>query len=119
MCAECHSTNLQKNYTVQTDSFATTWTEINVGCEACHGPGSRHVARARSGSGSTGLAVDLDDHGRAIWQMNAATGIAERSELVMRPPKQPDACGRCHSRRSLVTGDYEFGKVLHDTHRPA
>ena len=51
--------------------------------------------------------------------MNAATGIAERSELVMRPPKQPDACGRCHARRSLVTGDYEFGKVLHDTHRPA
>lgn len=119
MCAECHSTNLKKNYKVQTDSFATTWSEMNVGCEACHGPGSVHIARARSGSGSAGLTVDLDDSGRARWQMNVSTGIAERSELVMRAPKQPDACGRCHARRSLATGDYEFGKALHDTHMPA
>jgi Flp pilus assembly protein TadD len=119
MCAECHSTDLQKNYDVESNSFATTWTEINVGCEACHGPASRHVARAREGSGSTGLTVDLDDSGRAVWQMNAVTGIAERSELLMRPPQQPDACGRCHSRRAVTTGDYEFGKPLHDTHAPA
>ena len=119
MCAECHSTDLQKNYSVENDSFATTWAEINVGCEACHGPGSRHIARARSGSGGTGLALDLDDSGRAVWQMNTDTGIAERSEMVMRPPKQADACGRCHARRSLATGDYEFGKALHDTHVPA
>ena len=119
MCAECHSTNLQKNYTVQTDTFATTWAEINVSCEACHGPGSRHVARARSGSGGAGLVVDLDDSGTAVWQMNADTGMAERSELLMRPPQQPDACGRCHARRSLATGDYEYGKPLHDTHAPS
>jgi tetratricopeptide (TPR) repeat protein len=119
MCAECHSTDLQKNYTVQTDAFATTWKEINVGCEACHGPGNRHVARARSGVGTTGLVVDLDDTGRAVWQMNADTGVAERSELPMRPPRQPDACGRCHARRSLATGNYEFGKPLHDTHGPS
>ena len=39
MCAECHSTDLQKNYSLDSASFATTWSEINVGCEACHGPG--------------------------------------------------------------------------------
>ena len=119
MCAECHSTDLQKNYDVDSDSFATTWAEINVGCEACHGPASRHVARARAGTGGTGLTVDLDDSGRSVWQMNTVTGIAERSELLMRPPRQPDACGRCHARRSVTTGDYEFGRPLHDTHAPA
>ena len=119
MCAECHSTNLQKNYRMESESFETTWAEINVGCEACHGPASRHVARARSGSRGAGLTVDLDDSGRAVWQMNTSTGTAERSELLMRPPQQPDACGRCHARRSLATGDYEFGKPLHDTHLPA
>ena len=118
MCAECHSTDLRKNYDANSQSFATTWAEINVGCEACHGPASRHIARARSGSGG-GLTVDLDDSGRSVWQMNTVTGIAERSELLMRPPQQPDACGRCHARRSVTTGDYEFGRPLQDTHAPA
>jgi tetratricopeptide (TPR) repeat protein len=119
MCAECHSTDLQKNYSVDGASFATTWSEINVGCEACHGPASRHVLRARSGSGGAGLITDLDDSGNATWRMNSSTGIAERSELVMQAPRQPEACGRCHARRSVATGDYEYGKPLHDTHMPA
>jgi len=44
MCAECHSTGVQKNYDAAADRFATKWAEISVGCEACHGAGSRHVA---------------------------------------------------------------------------
>ncbi|MBT8120633.1 MAG: cytochrome c family protein, partial [Gammaproteobacteria bacterium] len=35
MCAECHSTNLQKNYDSKTDTFKTSWSEINVSCESC------------------------------------------------------------------------------------
>jgi len=121
MCAECHSTNLNVNYNQDTDTFATTWSEINVGCEGCHGPASQHVAEAQSGdfSGRKGLRVDLDDHGRAVWQMNADTGIAERSELAMRQSKQAEACGRCHSRRGVISAEYEYGVPLAATHRPA
>jgi hypothetical protein len=121
MCAECHSTDLQVNYDSAGDSFATTFSEINVGCEACHGPASVHVAEATAGelSSRKGLRVDLDDHGRAVWQMNVQTGIAERSELAMRQSKQPEACGRCHSRRGVITSDYEYGVPLADTHRPS
>jgi hypothetical protein len=43
MCAECHSTRVRKNYDFSTNSFSTTWSEIDVSCEACHGPGSRHA----------------------------------------------------------------------------
>lgn len=120
MCAECHSTELVKNYDLDSDSYDTTWFEINVGCEACHGPASNHVAQAESGDFSSryGLLTDLDDNGRAFWEMNAETGIAVRSEMRMRPPVQPESCGRCHSRRSVVTADYEFGKPLVDTHMP-
>ena len=46
MCAECHSTNLKKNYDPDQDIYQTSWSEIDVSCEACHGPGSRHVAWA-------------------------------------------------------------------------
>ena len=121
MCAECHSTELQTNYAPDTDSYDTTWSEINVGCEGCHGPGSRHVAEAEAGetSGRAGLVTSLDDAGRAVWEMDPASGIAARSEPRMRPPVQPEACGRCHSRRSLVSGDYEFGRPLMDTHMPS
>jgi tetratricopeptide (TPR) repeat protein len=43
MCADCHSTGVQKRYDVEADVFRTTWSEIAVGCEACHGPGSLHM----------------------------------------------------------------------------
>ena len=45
-CAFCHATNLKKNYDPHSDSFHTAWSELSVGCEACHGPASRHVAWA-------------------------------------------------------------------------
>jgi tetratricopeptide (TPR) repeat protein len=121
MCAECHSTELKKNYDLETQSFDTSWSEINVGCEGCHGPGSQHVTLADAGTltGTMGLAVDLDDAGRAVWIMNPGTGIAERSELRMRQPQQPEACGRCHSRRAAITQEYQYGQALLDTHMPS
>jgi len=120
MCAECHSTNLAKNYDVEGDSYNTSWSELNVSCEACHGPASRHVVQAESGdfASRSGLLTDLNDAGRAVWEMDGETGIARRSELRMRPPIQPEACGRCHSRRSVISANYVFGKSLFDTHLP-
>lgn len=114
MCAECHSTGLQKNYRQGSDAFDTSWAEINVACEACHGRGSRHVADT-----SASLEVNLNDAGKAVWQMNDVTGIAQRSEPLTTPAAQPDACGRCHSRRGVIVPDYEFGRPLTDTHLPA
>ena len=121
MCAECHSTNLDVGYDLASDTFETTWSEIDVSCEACHGPGSRHIAQAAAGEFGSGygLEVNLDDHGRAVWRMNPDTGIAERSELAMRPPQQPESCGRCHARRGVIAPEYEYGKPLAHTHRPS
>jgi len=51
MCAECHSTGVRKNYDAAKDTFATTWAEISVGCETCHGQGSAHVAWAQAHPG--------------------------------------------------------------------
>ncbi|MEX6687677.1 tetratricopeptide repeat protein [Danxiaibacter flavus] len=44
MCARCHSTNLQKNYFPEADSFHTTYNIVNLNCESCHGPAEKHVA---------------------------------------------------------------------------
>lgn len=121
MCAECHSTDLEKNYDVSADTFATSWFEISVGCESCHGPASVHAeqAAAEQFDSQFGLLVDLDDTGRAVWEMNPATGVAARSELRMQVPQQPEACGRCHARRGVIDSSYQFGHSLLDTHLPA
>ena len=118
MCAECHTTNLQKNYTVSTETFETSWSEINVSCEACHGPASNHVAYAEQGLAEQAVSAieSLNDRDGVTWQMNQETGIAERVPPLMAPPTQPEACGRCHSRRGLATGDYQHGQPLLDTH---
>ena len=50
MCAECHSTGFEKNYDPQTDTYSSTWAEINVSCQACHGPGEEHTAWALAGA---------------------------------------------------------------------
>ena len=72
MCADCHSTNLVRGYDLKTDSYHTTWSALNVSCEACHGPGSGHVAWAKAGADAAdparGLTVLLHDRGEGQWQ---------------------------------------------------
>ena len=119
MCSECHSTDLRKNYDVAADRFATTWSEIDVSCEACHGPGSSHVEWGRGDrSGDTRLSLRLKEDPEVRWDIDAETGNATRH-----PPRtsraQLELCGRCHARRSLVSEDYVHGQPLMDTHRPA
>jgi Tfp pilus assembly protein PilF len=57
-CADCHSTALRKNYDAATDTFATSWAEMTVGCEACHGPASQHVGDTGSDWSAMAGAVD-------------------------------------------------------------
>jgi Tfp pilus assembly protein PilF len=126
MCAECHSTNVKKGYSAASKTYATTWSELDVSCEACHGPGSAHVAwgeavktgRAGKGDADKGMAVTLQDPVRATWEMDMKTGIAKRS--VPRTSRvEIETCARCHARRSVVAAEYEYGRPLLETHRTA
>ncbi|MDX1389423.1 MAG: multiheme c-type cytochrome, partial [Acidobacteriota bacterium] len=125
MCAECHSTDLEKNYDVEKDEYHTTWFEIDVSCEACHGPGSDHVEWARDlerrhavPKGPNGLVVDLGSIADAQWIVDPETGLARRDPPRV-DPIEIETCGRCHSRRGVFHEPYEFGKPLLDTHLPA
>jgi Flp pilus assembly protein TadD len=124
-CAECHSTNLRKNYRWPEDRFGTTFSEIDVSCEACHGPGSRHVAWAREAEGrgaepggDPGLVVRFDERRNRSWRMDMERGIAipkEAAELRV----ENEMCARCHARRGLLTEDYLPGRLIGQTHHPA
>jgi tetratricopeptide (TPR) repeat protein len=124
MCAECHSTKLEKNYLAAEDRYETAWSEIDVACEACHGPGSEHVAWARSSTEATerpevehfALAVRLEDPGRGTWVIDPETDLGMRLEPAVET-WEIETCARCHSRRTSITGDYVHGRPIADTHR--
>ncbi|HEY0681526.1 MAG TPA: tetratricopeptide repeat protein [Steroidobacter sp.] len=96
MCAECHSTDVKKNFDVETGSYNTSWKQIDVGCQACHGPASNHVASQTPAKQDFSL------------DFAAADATA-----------QIETCARCHSRRSVISSDYRHGERLMQTHLPS
>jgi predicted CXXCH cytochrome family protein len=107
MCGECHTTNYRKGYDAVADSYATAWSEFDVGCESCHGPGGDHVAWSgkrgpkRRGYGEAGATVGLQ------VDLRAAGGRAE-----------VDACATCHARRHRVGAERLPGDPLLDEFMP-
>jgi len=122
-CAECHSMNLQKNYDVASASFDTTWTDIDVSCESCHGPGSNHLNWAKRVPGwdsmqdSLGLLLHFDEREGVLWQTDPTSGKPVRSEPKV-TDKEIEACARCHSRRSPISENYVHGERLMDHYLP-
>jgi tetratricopeptide (TPR) repeat protein len=119
MCADCHSTGYQKNYDPESDTFASSWTDVNVACEACHGPGSIHVARARGARLAEGHGFPLSfaqPERRRILREGATTvSIVGGDSGAM----QVEACGRCHARRAPIAAEYRHGAPLLDSYLPA
>ncbi len=123
MCAECHSTDYQKNFSPPSTTvfnqaalkskliadaggqsaplpegeYHSTFVEINVSCEACHGPGSVHV--------------DLAKQWMPGWNRQRGYGLAN---LKLTAENQIQACAPCHSRRSVVQAGFRAGDNYYD-----
>ncbi len=93
MCAECHSTDLRKNYNSQKEEFKTTFSEINVGCESCHGMGKKHVDWASNENYSGKSFID-------------PVGRVQEAQI--------NTCGPCHSRRVKLTSNMKPGLPFED-----
>ncbi len=111
-CAECHSTNLRKNYALATDSYRTTFSSIDVDCEACHGPGSLHIAAPEQAP------LHLAHDAEVRWLFVDDTGIAQRTPTLT-SRQELETCAQCHSRRSQFTDDLAPGDAFLDGFRPS
>ncbi len=125
MCADCHSTDVRKGYDAATDTFQTTWSEIDVGCEACHGPGSRHVDWANTRPWiralwwrDNGLGVEFDERRGVTWGVNPATSQPARSR-PRTSAVEIDTCAHCHARRGQIADGYAPGLAFDDFYTPA
>jgi Flp pilus assembly protein TadD len=126
MCSECHSTGVRKNYDAAHDRFATSFAEISVGCEACHGQGSNHVSWARNRGGwslfgkiddpTMGLVERFSERRDATWIPNTETGNVHRSTPPRMLRAEVETCGLCHARRSEFSESWTPGQWLSDTH---
>jgi Flp pilus assembly protein TadD len=103
-CVNCHATNLARNYDPATKHYNSTWTEMGIGCEACHGPGSAHVAIAN------------------VWDkdpLNAPVRPTAEQLQIFSPakatPRQTfDACGYCHGNKNNVFFGFKPGDRYED-----
>ncbi len=89
MCADCHSTGVEKRYDPATGRYQTTYRDLTVGCEACHGPGSRHIAVPTDATASAPAAAALT------------------------------ACAPCHSRRRQLREGFRPDDEFLDYYQPA
>lgn len=100
MCADCHSTNLQKKYDSNTQTYDTSYSIINVSCEACHGPASTHVDYYNDKPANT-----------APPELYMTNGM-DSKELVQK-------CARCHSRRIQHTDYFDYSGHYLDHYNPS
>ncbi len=140
MCADCHSTNLRKNFDVASDSYDTRWSEMNVSCEACHGPASEHLkwaAHQQTNASDTdapsaplnddevknylkskGLVVSLKEPQEGIWSINAESGQPQRTP-ALESNVQVETCARCHAHRRPLQSEFVAGQSFLDSHSPS
>lgn len=112
-CADCHSTDLQKHYDSDSNQYQTTWSEIDVACEACHGPGSGHIQWTKESEKAVanyGLSLDVSAAGD--WQRPPGQATASLVAEQPRSDRQINTCAVCHSRRSAISSaETETGRA--------
>ena len=96
-CFNCHATNLSQGFDSATKRYNTTWTEMGIGCEACHGPGRPHVALMEA------------------WEKNPAASPLRQQREEPRAQRDPedlfaraaaaprqtyDTCAYCHGNKT-------------------
>lgn len=99
MCGTCHNTDFEKNYLPDVDGYASTFREMGVGCEQCHGPMKAHVD----------------------WRTeypDAETHPDDPTVEFLDYDQYFSVCGSCHARRSELTEDFAVGDEFLDHYEP-
>jgi len=124
-CADCHSTAVRKQYRADSAVFRTAYSEISVGCEACHGPGAAHARWFRTWRplrwgrpAAAALPARLTERRDARWTLPPGARTAQRNGPP-RADREIETCAQCHARRIHVADGYTAGAPLLDYYIPA
>lgn len=100
MCVECHTTGFKRNFSAADNRFDSRWQSLGVGCQACHGPASGHLAWT---AGKT-----RQDHAGFQQSLRGGDNL-----------KEVETCARCHARRAPLDDGFEHTRRLLDDFLPS
>jgi tetratricopeptide (TPR) repeat protein len=124
MCADCHSTDLKEGFDVASNTYDTTFSDINVSCEACHGPGSNHIRWAErkpepdKSDRTMGLVLPLPK-ADGYWSFEGQESGIAKWVGAPRTARVVDSCAPCHSRRRPTRRDVDLSEPFLDSYQPA
>ncbi|MGH9329999.1 MAG: HEAT repeat domain-containing protein [Vicinamibacterales bacterium] len=98
-CFNCHATNLAQNFDTATKTYRTSWTEMGIGCEACHGPGREHSNAMRAWKAG-------ESHRPSALKITSPRTAAPRQIF--------DTCGYCHGNKTNYFAGFRAGDRYED-----
>ncbi|MFY8350971.1 tetratricopeptide repeat protein [Pseudoalteromonas sp. SSM20] len=102
MCADCHSTEFKKNFDLSTNTFNSSYSAINVSCNACHGNSEQHLKWANGDNTINNKGFDINI-GQQTPLFKSDSNGKMTSVQVLEPSEQVPMCASCHGRRSNLS----------------
>lgn len=114
-CFNCHGTNIVQGYDLNDKKYRSTWTEMGIGCEACHGPGRQHVALMDEWEKNPAAKPAYDNSSKNRQLSDTIKIFSTRSS---EPGRVFDTCAYCHGNKNNVFVGFKGGDRYADYARP-
>src|SRR5688572_5252471 len=114
-CFNCHGTNIVQGYDLDEKKYRSTWTEMGIGCEACHGPGRRHVALMEEWEKAPASKPKYDNSSKNRQLSDTLKIFSTRSS---EPRRIYDTCAYCHGNKNNVFVGFKGGDNYSDYAMP-
>lgn len=105
-CFNCHATNIVQGYDVNAKRYNSTWTEMGIGCEACHGPGREHNELMEAWDKNPALKPAYDNSDQNRHLSDTLKILSTRSSD---PKRVFDTCAYCHGNKTNVFVGFKGG----------
>ena len=110
-CFNCHGTNIVQGYDLDEKKYNSSWTEMGIGCEACHGPGRQHVALMEEWEKNPAAKPQYDNSSKNRQLSDTLRIFSTRSS---EPRRIYDTCAYCHGNKNNVFVGFKGGDNFTD-----
>lgn len=110
-CFNCHGTNIVQGYDLASKTYRPSWTEMGIGCEACHGPGREHAALMEQWEKDPASKPAYDNSSKNRLLSATLKIFSTRSA---EPRRIYDTCAYCHGNKNNVFVGFKGGDRFAD-----